>query len=303
MAALSVCGVALPVRIDALKASLEAVGAVGRNVRGHRVLERRRNKWVFEFELTPVSLDEAQLFKALLLGEGEFWSLAASAYGAKGLAITGTGSWNSTASTNPFTSTGTWRLTTGQTMVVPGRFYDQSALTAAPAGQTGATAIGWRYDAGTASWRVFGWVWRAQDAAPHIKREKLGALGASGAAQAYTGSETFAVSGGNLTVTAPGAGGAWHFSNVLVLPWALAQAQLDTLLDGFASCTYQQPALPDVYVQTDLLPTDQLKATPGLVQASLICQGELEAFEVVPLVAGGVWSKTEVQLSGRLVEV
>lgn len=303
MSLLSIAGVVLPVTVDSCKASLEAVGAVARNQRGHRLLERRRNKWVIEFDLSPCSIDEAQLYKALLLGEGEFWSCLSSAFGSKGLGLTGSGAMNLVGGGNPLSTNGVWRMTAGQTLVVPGRLYDQSALTTAPAALTGATLIGWRYDG--AAYRLVGISWRALDTAPAVKREKLGALGSSGAAQAYTGTETFATSTstGELTITAPGAGGPWSWSNLVVYPWAFAQAQVDALLDGFAGVTYRLPDLPSVYVQSDLVaPTDQLKATPGLVQGSLVCQGELAEFAVEPLVIGGAWS-TAVHVSGSLVEV
>ncbi len=303
MATLSVAGVPLPVAIDSLRLSTESVGTKARNQRGHLVVERRREKWIFDFALTPKPLDEVNLYRALLLGEGEFWNTlgASGAYGAKGLQLTGTGAINTGGGGNPISTNGVWRTTTGQTLVVPGKFYDQSAVSSSLAGLTGATLVGWRYDG--SAYRIIGISWRALDAAPAVKREKLGALGSSGAAQAYTGTETFATAAGNLTITAPGAGGPWSWSNLLVLPYFLPQAQVDALMDGFALCTYAQPQLPRVYVQSDLLPTSQLKASPALEQASLICIGEVTSFDVVPLYRAGVFSTTEVRLAGRLTEV
>lgn len=301
MPILSVAGVPLPVAIDSLRMGTESVGTKARNQRGHLVAERRREKWTIDFALSPKPLDEVNLYRALLLGEGEFWNTLASAYGAKGLQLTGTGAINTGGGGNPIATNGVWRTTTGQTLAVPGKFYDQSAVTSSLAGLTGATLVGWRYDG--SAYRLVGISWRALDAAPAVKREKLGALGSSGAAQAYTGTETFAVASGALTITAPGTGGPWSWSNLLVLPYYLPQAQVDALMDGFALCTYSQPQLPRVYVQSDLFPTSQLKASPALEQASLICIGEVTSFDVQPLVRAGAFSTTEVRLAGRLTEV
>ena len=136
-----------------------------------------------------------------------------------------------------------------------------------------------------------------------MKREKLGALGSSGVAQAYTGTETFAVSSGALTITAPGTAGPWSWSNLTVYPWCFPQAQVDTLLDGMAAVTYSLPQLPRVYVQSDLLPVAQLKTTPALEQASIICVGEMDAMQVHALMRSGAFSTTELSLGGRLTEV
>lgn len=304
MGALSVNGVVLPVAIDSLKVSLEPVGSSRRNQRGHQVVERRRSKWVFDFELSSCPLDEAMLYRSLILGDGEFWSTLTSGYGAKGLALTGTGVWVGTGGGNPHNTHGVFKLTTGQTMVVPGRLYDQSAVSTAAAGVTGATLIGWRYDETLATYRLFAVSWRSYESAVVHKREKLGSLGSSGAAQNFTGSETFAVSGGNLTITAPGSGGPWRYSNLTLIPWFLPQAQVDQLLEGQALTTYTLPQLPRVYVTSDLLPTEQHKAAPvGLYQSSLICHGDVDELVVSPRMRDGAYSTTECVLSGTLTEV
>jgi hypothetical protein len=303
MSALAVMGVALPVRIDSLKASLEPVGSERRNQRGHQVLERRRAKWVFDFELSPCPLDEAQMYRSLILGEGEFWSMKTSAYGSKGLGLTGTGGWVGSGGFNPIATNGVFKLTTGQTMIVPARLYSQSALGTAHAGVTGSTFFGWRYDETLANYRVFGWSWRAYASGVTHKREKIGALGSSGAVQNYTGSETFSVSNGNLTVTAPGSGGPWRFSNMTVLPWFCPQAQVDQLLEGLAVTLFELPRLPNVYVTTDLLPTEQHASPAGTNQSSLICNGVVDELEVVPLARDGSFSTTDCILRGSLSEV
>lgn len=303
MPALSIAGVELPVAVDTLLLSLEQVGEAARNQRGHRVMDRRALKWLFEFSLSPCPLDEAMLYRSLILGDGELWSCVSSAYGAKGLPLTGTGAWTGAGGGNPIATNGTFRITTGQTMVVPGKISDQSAVGGPSSGIRGATLAGWRYDEGAATWRLFGWSWRALDTTVILLREKNGAIGSSGAAQNFTpGGETFSVSGGNLTVTAVGAG--YRYSNLMLIPWFLPQAQIDQLLEGLALVRNTQPLLPRVYVQSDLLPTSQMQGTPfGSTQSGLVCHGEVTELQVLGLARDGAWSQTECLLSGSLTEV
>jgi hypothetical protein len=302
MPVLAIAGVELPVVPETLRRSFEPVGQRSRNARGHTVLERRRAKSVIEFELSPCPFEEAMLYRSLILGEGEFWNTLTSAYGAKGLQLTGTGAWSGSGGGNPHNGNGTFVLTTGQTMVVPGRFYDQSAVSATTGGITGATLIGWRFDG--AAYRLAGFSWRSGDSVVATRREKLGSLGSSGAAQAYTGTETLAVSAGNMTLTAPGAGGPWRWSNITVYPWFCDSTLVDLLLDGQAASTYTLPQLPRVYVTGDaVLPLDQQNATGGLNQASLICTGEVDELTSVSLARGGTFRHTDMRLSGSLIEV
>lgn len=305
MSILSICGVPLPVTIDSLRVSFDDVGTKARNTRGHRILERRRSKWSFEFTLAPKPLDEAMLYRSLILGDGESWQMLSGAYGSKGLQVTGTGAWTGAGGGNPITTNGTFRLTTGQTMVVPATMYDQSAVASgSTSAVVGATLAGWRYDEGAAAYRLFGWSWRALDGSVAVKREKVGAIGSSGVAQAYSGGETLLPSGGSLVVTAPGAGGGWRFSNMLLIPWFLPQAQVDQLLEGLALVTYALPMLPRVYVTTDLLPTEQIHGSPvGFYQSSIICHGEVSELEVRPLMRNGFFSTTDAALTGTLIEV
>lgn len=304
MPALAVNGVVLPVSIESLELSLETVGGKRRNQRGFGVLERRRSKWNFGFQLAPCPLDEAMMYRALILGEGEFWSTLTSAYGSKGLQITGSGAWTGSGGGNPHNTNGVFQLLTAKTMVVPGRLYSQAAVSTAAAGITGATLIGWQYDDTLTQYRLFGWSWRAFESTVTHKREKIGNLGSSGAVQNYTGSETFSVSNGNLTVTSPGSGGPWRYSNMSLIPWFCPQAQVDQLIEGQALSLYTLPGSPRVYVTSDLLPTEQHKGSPtGLFQSSLICLGEVENLRVTPAARGGSFSTTECVLVGSLSEV
>lgn len=300
MPALAINGVELPVAIDSLRLTLEAVGSRSRNTRGHALLERRRAKWVYEFELSPSSLDEAMMYRALILGEGEYWNCISSAYGSKGLLLGGSGAWVN-ASGNPISTNGVFLTDAGQTLQVPGRLYSQAAVFPGPSA-TGHTVIGWHQDVVGPVWRIFGFSWRDQDTTPRVTREKLGALGSSGAAGAWTAPDTIAVSSGNLVITAATNSKKW--SNLYLLPWCLPPAQVDALLDGFAGIGYPLAQLPRVYVQTDLLPDDQLKASPvGLVKNAMACIGEVSEMPMVPLARNGAWSLSDLRLSGTLTEV
>lgn len=303
MSILSINGVTLPVAIDSLHVTNELVGNTKRNTRGHRILERRRDKWVIEFALPPKPLDEAMMYRSLLLGDGEFWSMGSGAYGSKGLQINGTGAWSDSSGGNPITAEGVWHADNSETMIVPVNLYNQSAVSAsAMSGRTGGTLVGWRHSGG--AYRIFGFSWRFNEAAPTVKREKLGSLGSSGAAQAYTGTETIAVSSSNLTITEPASGGPYLWSNMMLLPWCLPQAQVDALMAGLAAVYSVLPDMPRVYVMSDLLPTlTQLAASPGLLQTSLICHGDIEDFKVTPVAYSGSFDTTECVLSGTLTEV
>lgn len=299
MAALAVAGVELPVAAESLKMKLEEVGYSGRNTRGRRVMDRRRAKWTFEFELAPQSIDEAQMYRALLLGEGEFWSTLTDAYGAKGLQLTGSGAWTGAGGGNPLNTNGVFKATTGQSMIVPGRLYTQADVSTAPgAALVGATLIGWRYDG--SAYRIFGFSWRARATTVDVKREMIGSLGASGAPQNYTGTETMSVSIGNLTITAPGAGGPWSWSNMTLIPWFLPASLVDVLMKGLSTTLYTLPRLPRVYVTTDLLPNTQQLATGG--QASLICHGAADELVLMPGALAGTWQLVG-GLKARLIEV
>lgn len=297
---LSISGVSLPVSLDSLSSQSELVGNVTRGQAGWRLMDRRREKQTFEFSLVPRALDEVQLYRELLLGTGEWWSMVASAFGSKGFPITGTGSWNAAAGGNPINSTGAWKATTGQTMNIPGIFYDQTDIGLAQAGRTGATVVGWRWD--SSAYRIAAFSWKVGDSGPFFAREKLGSLGSSGASQAYTGTETFSTDGaGSLRITAPGAGGPWFWSNMRVIPWMLPSAQIDQLMDGLALITRTMPALPRVYVTSDLIPDGQLY--PASERTSLVCHGELAALQSVPGAVGGSFDMLQRRLSGRLIEV
>lgn len=301
MSVLSICGVDLPVTVDSLRLSLEDIGTKARNTRGHRILERRRSKWSFEFTLSPKPLDEVLLYRSLILGDGEFWSTASSLYGSKGYALTGTGVWFS--GNNPFGTGGAFELNGAETMIVPWKFADQSAVGGLSSGIQGGTLAGWRYDAEAATWRLFGWSWRASSSSLLVARQRVGALGSSGTVQAYSGGESFSNNGSTLTVTAEPAG-SWYFSNLLLLPVCLPQTQVDQLLAGLATVMSRLPMLPRVQVMSDLFSTGQLSAPPYTgTKATLICHGEVSELEVMPLMRGGAFSSTDAALTGTLIEV
>lgn len=316
MATLAVNGVALPVLVDSLSLDHDPVGTATRNARGWRVNGRRRVVRTFSFALAPKPVDEAYLYRALLLGEGEHWT-GASAYGDKGLPLTGTGGTAVVAGAcvDPYGIAGGMQMANAATLTLPQVGPDQSPV-ARPinaggtyvAGKAGATLVGWRGVGTTganacSAWRAFGWSWRRFEQ-PTVKREQLGALGASGAVQAYTGGETFSTSGGALTVTEAGlAGGtAATFFSLWLLPWFFPQAQVDQLLAGLVSLWSPQPQLPGVFVQSsDLLPDTQLDSVTAAGEATLVCHGEVKSMKALRVGAGGV--ATYLGLQGQLEEV
>lgn len=309
MGALHVMGVELPIVPDTLRVSFEGTGNARRNTAGWRVGDRRRLKQVFDFSLSPASLDETMLYRLLLQGEGEYWSMRTSAYGSKGLAVGGTGTYVNTGGGNPHFTNGVWKADTGETLTVEGNLYNQAPVGTGFGGRAGATLIGWRWDDDENDWRLFGFAWRAQDAAPTVKREALGVLGSSGSPQDFTGTESFSVASGGspgstslLTITATGAGKAFWYSHLHLLPWYFPQAQVDQLLVGRSNVFYSPPELPRVYVTGDLLPTTQQVSPAGTSQVSLVCEGEVGAQPVTQAADGGVWSLLH-SLDATLIEV
>ena len=302
MAALSIEGVALPVLIDSFSLGTEDVGQANRNQRGYLVRDRRRAKWTMEFTLAPKTLDEAMMYRSLILGEGEFWNTQ-TIYGSYGWALAGTGSLQTSGGGNPYLTNGTWLTNIGQTLALRGSFADQSAVGLGNTLSTGASAVMWRRDESTGAYRVAGFSWRNKDTTATVKREALGTsggLGTLGAAGAYTGAETFAVSSSQLTITAAGVNTRW--SAIRVLPWYLKAAQLDLLITGRNLFFYQPPALPNVYVNTDLLPMDNVKTGVTNEDASILMQGELDAMAVQPMMIGGVWTTMVLGCAGKLLE-
>ncbi len=304
MAALSIEGVPLPVLIDSFSLGTEDVGQVNRNQRGYNVRDRRRAKWTMEFTLAPKPLDEAMMYRQLLLGEGEFWNTQ-SIYGSYGWALAGTGVLQTSGGGNPYVGNGTWLTQISKTLVLRGVYADQAAVSGGGNNiATGASAVMWRRDESTGAYRVAGFSWRNKDTTATVKREALGTsggLGTLGAAGAYTGAETFSVTSGQLTITAAGVDTRW--SCIRVLPWYLKAAQLDLLIAGRNLFFYVPPALPNVYVNTDLLPVDNVQGSPvGNVDASILMQGELDAMAVQPMMIGGVWTPMVLGCAGKLLE-
>ena len=302
MPILAIEGVPLPVLAEQLSRSFESVGSSERNQRGHLLVDRRRKKMAFDFTLAPKTLDEAQLYAALILGEGDYWSMQSSAYSHLGSLVTGTGAWSGAGGGNPYVTNGTWVATTGQTMTLKGSFYDQSAVGFGNVADFGAAAVGWRYD-GT-NFRVFGWSWRTLDTTATVKREALGTtgLGTLGTPQAYTGTETFGVSGKALVVTA--GTGTFRYSGIRVFPWYLKAAQLDLLISGRNVQQYMPPLLPRVYVQSDLFPVDNVKGAPvGVNDSAMVMVGDVVSMPVQPTMQGGAFTQTTQSLVGKLTEV
>lgn len=307
MTMLQIEGLALPVMIDSLAISGEMVGTTTRNQRGHRMLERRRQKWELDFTLAPRSLAWAQLYRALLLGEGEFFDTQ-SAYGSKGYLLAGTGSLETGVGGNPIYGNGCFQLTTGETLTVPGEFYTQApAASGAHTMPFGATFIAWRRRVTAATYQAVGFSWRRYDTTATVKREALGnatGLHSLTTAGAFTGPETFAVnsSTGALTITNPNAE-TLLYSMIRVVPWYLASEQIDALILGRNHVTKSFPKLPKVFVETDLLSYGNMYGTANQDNAVMIAHGDVDSMAVQPSMQAGVYDPTTTGLSCRLYEV
>lgn len=314
MATLAINGVALPVLADSLSVDHDPVGNTTRNARGWRVMDRRRTFRTIQFTLAPKPVDEAMLYRALVLGEGEHWT-GASLYGDKGLPTTGSAAVQAGACVDPYGVAGGIQMANAGTLILPQVGPDQTAV-ARPinaggtyaAGKSGQTLVGWRGVGTTganacSAWRAFGWSWRRFEV-PTVKREQVGALGASGAVQAYSGGETFSTSGGALTVTEAGlAGGtAASFFSLWLIPWFFPQAQVDQLLAGLVSLYSPQPQLPGLFVQSsDMYPDTQLDNVTAAGEATLVCHGTVKSMKATRVGVGGV--ATYLGLQGQLEEV
>lgn len=308
-----VMGVDLPILIDSLSLNGEEVGNRARDVGGWLVAERRAIKNVIAGVLSPKPLNEAMMYRALLRGDGEYWSMRFGAYGAKGWGITGTGAWNgATANTNPNYNTGAWIMTAGQTMAVEGNLYNQSVVATSYSGRTGSTLVGWRKNLTTGNFSLVGFSWRARDVTATVKREIAATTGpgSGGLPQAFTGPETFAVTSGSgpastslLTITNPAAQPSLAYSGLHLLPWYLPQTQLDMLLTGRNTVMYSPPDLPFVAVETDLFPMDQIEAAPTSKYLTTVMLGDVDSMQIQPVMNGGQFDQTFTGLSFTLTEI
>lgn len=303
MPMIAVNGVVLPVKMDSLQMSEEVVGSTMRNAHGWALRDRRATKRTLSFELTPKTLEEAMLYRSLITGEGEFWSMASSVYGAKGLAITGTGSLDtstSAVSAVSWNGKGAWKLDPGETMVaalpMPTQM-DVGGVSLNP-GANGSSFVGWVWNATAAEFYLFAWSWGPRDTTPAVKREFRG-----GSAQAYSGTETFTASATQLQVTAPGSGGPWYYSGMLWLPRRFKATQLDALTSGIVlNSGLNAPPLPRVLVKTDLFPADL--AGNGITDTrTFVALGDVKMAAVVPVWRSGAFDPSSLSMAVELVEV
>ena len=308
MTMLQIEGLPIPVLVESLSIGGEMVGNATRNQRGHRLLDRRRQKLTLDFTIAPKPLPWAMLYRALVLGEGEFFDTQ-SIYGSKGYQLSGSGSINLSGSGhNPVLTNPCWDLGAGLSLVVPGEFYNQSAVASgAKTGAFGATMIAWRYDTANSEFRAVGFAWRRFDTTATVKREALaGGLGINelGTPQAFTGNESFSVnaSTGALTVLSMDFD-PLQYSQIRVIPWYLQAAQIDALLTARNLITTTFPKLPKVYVETDMLPNGNAFAPATLGNSVLVCHGEVDTMAVQPTMQNTGFDPTTTGMSARLIEV
>ena len=310
MPILAINKVVLPVQIGSLSVSEEMVGSNQRGANGFLQRDRRSTKATITCTLAPKSLDEAMLYRALITGEGEFWSMVFGPNGSKGLVASSAAGWNSgsISGVNPLTEfdpDAAIEADTGggsQNLVLQTlRPRLQSAVSgyAANPGIDGVTLIGYRTIAG-ASQRLFGWSWRAAVGTPDVSRERLGSPPSAGAVQAYTGNEVSRTFTGATIEIRPGTN-ATTYSVLFMIPRFFAQAQVDTLLAAWNDGGFRAPHLPRVLVETDLIPGSLATASNGV--RSFIALGECKTITSAPHHRSGAWDPSAVSLEVVLVEV
>ena len=300
-------GVALPVSVEGFSLGEEAVGKSSRNGAGWLVRERRRSKRTMDFELAPATFAEAMLYRSLILGEGEYWSMNSDAWGTKGYPVTGTGLWSGATDaglpTNLLNTTGAWFLDPGKTMTVPGSLFSQAAVSSSEEAQQGASLVAWRYDYDNNIFSAVGFAWRWRDTTATVKREAIWSGTALATPGAFPGGETFSVSGGNLTLS-PAAGAHLGYSHLRLIPWYLPASVLDVLVAGRAYLWRTLPMLPRVQVASKFWPLSNVLASPGATDGSyLVMVGEVGSSDVVSRAVNGSWDNTSLALRASLTEV
>lgn len=292
MAIMSVYGVELPIAIDSLRVSPVSVGmAPTRNANGYLVTDRRDVKNEYNFAVVPRSLEEAMLYKELLLCAGDYWASSSDNHSSKGMPLTGTGSMVS-----GFT------ITTGQTMIVPVPAKNQDSVAPTTTARPGHTLVGWR-SGGTTS--IFAWSWRGIESWVSNKRERL-LSGSFGPCQTYTGTESFSFDYATRLFTVTETGASASFIRMLWIPRFFGVAQLDAILMGWGSGypydTNSYPDPPRIIVQTDLLPRD-LMFQAGSYPTNIVAIAEVAEMQVTPHWHDGAYDKTALALSVTLIEV
>lgn len=297
--------VTLPVRIDSLSYSEEPVGASERNANGYLVADRRAMKARLQFATTPKALDEAMLYRTILMGEGEFYPFNedGNQFGLKGLKATCTAGSGVTGAinVNPLGGAADFVIEAGHDLFLPNtrpRLQSAVAGFAVNPGIDGVTVVGFRTVAGS-SRRIFGWSWRSAVGSIATSRERLGDVGSSGAPQAYTGNESvLSFNGSQVQARCPTA--ETTFSAVFSFPRYFPAAQVDQLMAGYDAGGFFVPAMPRVLVETDLFP-GSLAAVGG--RRSFIAVAEVRTVTATPHHRSGTWDSSAVSLEVDLVEV
>jgi hypothetical protein len=299
--------ITLPVAIDSVSYSEEAVGAMERNANGYMVADRRSMKARIQFSTVPRGLDEAMMYRAILAGEGEFFPFVESGnqFGLKGLKATATvgSSVNSSINANPLDPSGSdFVMDANHDIFFPNvrpRLQVAVAGYAPNPGIDGQTIIGFRTLSGLSP-RIFGWSWRSAVGSIATSRERLGSVGSTGSPQAYTGNESVLTFDGSR-VQARTPTNETTFSAVFSLPRYFPAAQVDALMAGYDAGGFFVPAMPRVAVETDLFPGTLASASSG--RRSFIALAEVKTVTAIPHYRSGTFDKSAVSLEVELVEV
>lgn len=280
-AILAVNGIELPISVDTLSCSLEEVGESKRMEDGSLVVDRRAEKRVYDFELSPMPAAAALFLRDVLLGRGDVWAFDSHLYSSRGQPVAGTGYLDSTHVQFGAESlrvdgsagqTATWPFTTG----------------------LGVTVFAWGYDS---AWALRVASFREGSSAPDFTADVSsgGVVTAPGDWATY-----WDIASAGVLRVAPGVD-VW-LDDVWVIPRALVgvpAATRDAWLAGIAALALPKGPAPRLTVTGDVIDPSVLASGT----AYLTARGEVSALHVMPLMSGGGLSKTEHNLTGRLTEV
>lgn len=281
-ALLAANGLELPILVDSLSCSIEEVGEAKRMEDGTLVVDRRAEKRVYDFSLSPLPAPAALFLRDVLLGRGEVWAFDSHVYGSRGTAVAGAG----------VLSAAQVKFGAKSLKIAAG---GDDASFPFP-GTNGVTVVGWGYES---SWLLRVASFRAGTSGTPDFSADVTIAGAITSPSAWDGLWNF---GGASPVVLQTFGADLYLDDVWVIPRAvegIPTATLEGWLAGIAGLALPKGPAPRLVVTGDLVDPSVLASGT----ASLTARGEVTNLQVMPLMSGGGLSRTEHRISARLTEV